>query len=244
MRRNVLRLSGWGGMVILLAVLLIAGCTRSKSSGPSDATAAGTAAAAPTQGTGVGLTPTPSGDEAINATANAMAATATAQAALPTSATGSPLSTEAAPTEAAPTEAASTEAAPTDTPAVTESPVSAEPTATTAPAEAGTTKTHTVQAGDNLFRIALKYGLTYQAVAAHNGIANPNFIVVGQEIKIPAAGVGDTPPAGDGDTHVVQLGENLFRIALKYNMAYTRLAAANNLNYPYTIYPGQKLVIP
>jgi LysM repeat protein len=239
MRRNVLRLSGWGGMVILLAVLLIAGCTRSKSSGPSDATAVGTAAAAaPTQSTGVGLTPTPSGDEAISATANAMAATATAQAALPTSATDSPLSTEAAPTEAAPTEAEPTEAAPTDTPAVT------EPTATTAPAEAGTSKTHTVQAGDNLFRIALKYGLTYQAVAAYNGIANPNFIVVGQAIKIPAAGAGETPPAGDGGTHMVQLGENLFRIALKYNMAYTTLAAANNLNYPYTIYPGQKLVIP
>ena len=224
MRRNVLRLSGWGGMVILLAVLLIAGCTRSKSSGPSDATAVGTAAAAaPTQSTGVGLTPTPSGDEAISATANAMAATATAQAALPTSATDSPLSTEAAPTEAAPTEAEPTEAA---------------------PAEAGTSKTHTVQAGDNLFRIALKYGLTYQAVAAYNGIANPNFIVVGQAIKIPAAGTGETPPAGDGGTHMVQLGENLFRIALKYNMAYTTLAAANNLNYPYTIYPGQKLVIP
>jgi len=241
MRRNVLRLSGWGGMIILLALLLIAGCTRSKSSGPSDATVVGTAAAAPTQGTGAGATATLSGDEAINATANAMAATETAKAAAPTEAapTATPVSTEGAVTEAAPTETAVA-----GTPAATNTPAAAEPTATTAPSEGGTPKVHTVQAGENLFRIALKYGLTYQAVAAYNGIANPNFIVVGQEINIPSTGDGETPPTGDGNTHTVQLGENLFRIALKYNMTYTRLAAVNNLEYPYTIYPGQKLVIP
>jgi LysM repeat protein len=42
----------------------------------------------------------------------------------------------------------------------------------------------------------------------------------------------------------VQPGENLFRIALQYNMMYTTLAEANNLSYPYTIYTGQVLIIP
>jgi LysM repeat protein len=169
-----------------------------------------------------------------------MAATETARAAAPTEAVATDTP---APTEAAPTEAAATEAAASGTPAATNTPAAAQPTATTAPSEGETPKVHIVQAGENLFRIALKYGLSYQTVAAYNGIANPNFIVVGQEIKIPPAGGGERPPAGE-DTHIVQSGENLFRIALQYNMAYTRLAAANNLAYPYTIYPGQKLVIP
>jgi LysM repeat protein len=229
-------------MMILLALLLVAGCTRSKSEGPSDATVAGTAAAAPTQGTGGDATATLSGGEAINATANAMAATETAKAAAPTAgaATETPQPTEVTATDAAPTEAAATEAAPT----ATKAPTSAEPTATTAPAEAGTPATHTVQEGENLFRIALKYGLSYQTVAAYNGITNPNIIIPGQQIKIPSTDDGETPPAGEEGTYVVQSGENLFRIALKYNMTYTQLAAANNLAYPYTIYPGQKLVIP
>jgi len=46
-------------------------------------------------------------------------------------------------------------------------------------------KTHVVAPGENLFRIALKYGTTYQALAAANGITNPNLIFVGQVLKIP-----------------------------------------------------------
>ena len=42
-----------------------------------------------------------------------------------------------------------------------------------------------VQAGDNLYRIALRYGTTYQELAAYNGISNPNAISIGQEIRIP-----------------------------------------------------------
>lgn len=45
--------------------------------------------------------------------------------------------------------------------------------------------------GDYLYNrhgeIAAKYGTTYQAIAAYNGIKNPNAIRVGQKIKIPAS---------------------------------------------------------
>ncbi len=71
----------------------------------------------------------------------------------------------------------------------------AEPTATpeAATGNDGTTDTttptgeriHIVQTGENLFRIGLQYGFTYQELAAYNGIANPNAIEVGQEIRIP-----------------------------------------------------------
>lgn len=45
--------------------------------------------------------------------------------------------------------------------------------------------TYTVQPGDTLSGIAYKYGTTYQKLAAYNGISNPNFLEVGQKIKIP-----------------------------------------------------------
>ena len=45
-------------------------------------------------------------------------------------------------------------------------------------------------------------------------------------------------------THVVQPGENLFRIGLRYGISWPTLAAANGIGYPYRIYAGQVLIIP
>lgn len=46
---------------------------------------------------------------------------------------------------------------------------------------------YTAKKGDTLSQIAAKYGTTYQAIAAFNGIKNPNVIRVGQKIKIPVS---------------------------------------------------------
>lgn len=52
-------------------------------------------------------------------------------------------------------------------------------------ATAAQTATYTVKKGDTLSTIAKKYGTTTAALAAANGIATPNFIRVGQVLKIP-----------------------------------------------------------
>ncbi|UCC65405.1 MAG: ABC transporter permease subunit, partial [Anaerolineae bacterium] len=44
---------------------------------------------------------------------------------------------------------------------------------------------HVVQPGENLFRIALRYGTTIKAIASANGIANPARIYAGQVLVIP-----------------------------------------------------------
>lgn len=56
---------------------------------------------------------------------------------------------------------------------------------------------YTVKNGDTLSGIAAKYGTTYQAIAAFNGITNPNLIRVGQKIKIPAAAGAQVFEKGD-----------------------------------------------
>jgi LysM repeat protein len=46
-------------------------------------------------------------------------------------------------------------------------------------------QTHTVQAGDNLYRIGLQYGFTVDELAEYNNLTNVNSLVVGQAIRIP-----------------------------------------------------------
>jgi LysM repeat protein len=189
--------------------------------------------------------PVPS-DESVVATAKAeatsAAGTATAQATEgagePTAPDGTQEATEPEPEEPSEDpEATAVDEQPTDTPA--------EPTAALASTPTGS-GIHTVLAGENLFRIALRYGVTVDALAAANGISDPGQIYVGQKLIIPTGGTGEqpeAPPAGS-TTHVVKAGENLFRIAQRYGLTTDQLAAYNGISNPDQIYVGQVLQIP
>lgn len=56
--------------------------------------------------------------------------------------------------------------------------------------------------------------------------------------------INQTTVIGDTFTHVVQTGDNLFRIGLRYNVHFTELATLNGIDSTYRIYVGQVLVIP
>jgi LysM repeat protein len=103
--------------------------------------------------------------------------------------------------------------------------------------------THVVQAGENLFRISLKYGTTVQAIAAANGIINPSYVYVGQELIIVKGG---TVPDDGSSTryHVVQPGETLWSIAMRYGTTPWKIAAANGIANINFIYAGRTLRIP
>ncbi len=158
-------------------------------------------------------------------------------------------------------------------------------------AQDGGQTTHTVQAGENLYRISLQYNVTMTALAQANNITNPNLIYVGQVLVIPgtvqqatatptapavtaapgatarptlpaatatapavtatvvttatpAPTVTPPPASGEEIVHVVQPGENLFRIALQYNLAPSIVAAYNGITNPNLIYVGQRIRIP
>ena len=139
--------------------------------------------------------------------------------------------------------------------------VSPTPTATTPPGGTPTptptsTNTYVVKAGDTLGLIAVRFGVTIQAIAAANNLTNINIIYVGQVLIIPGgiaptatptatptAGPTTPPPTGT-ISYVVQSGDTLGRIALRYGTTIQAIMSANGLTNPNLIYVGQVLTIP
>lgn len=143
-------------------------------------------------------------------------------------------------------------------------------TPTSGPVFGGADCVHEVVAGENLFRLSLRYGVSIQDIAQASGVTNPNLLSVGQRLVIPGCGttgvfppptsaatVGDgtggtgtgtTPGSGTGTgggrVHVVQQYESLFGLSLQYNVPVNSIASANGISNINLIYIGQQLVIP
>lgn len=120
-----------------------------------------------------------------------------------------------------------------------------------AAAQAETSSVYVVQAGDTLYSIARRFNVAPGDLARYNNLLNPNLIFVGQEIHIPVAtqpiepvSRSGAPSGGTYRVHIVQPGENLFRIALNYGVGVSAIAAANGLGNTALIFVGQALNIP
>ncbi|MCJ7712678.1 MAG: LysM peptidoglycan-binding domain-containing protein, partial [Chloroflexi bacterium] len=75
---------------------------------------------------------------------------------------------------------------PTPTPTPTPSPTPPPtPSPTPKPTPTARPTVHVVRRGETLSVIALRYGVTVEAIQAANGIKDPNIIVVGQRLTIP-----------------------------------------------------------
>jgi LysM repeat protein len=117
---------------------------------------------------------------------------------------------------------------------------------------------HTVQPGENLYRIGLLYGVTWQAIVQANGLAS-TVIYVGQQLVIPIEGPEPTPepvapnptpvpadpaPPPAASSYTVQRGDTLSAIAQRFGLTVAELASANGLANPSLIYAGQILILP
>jgi peptidoglycan endopeptidase LytE len=125
--------------------------------------------------------------------------------------------------------------------------------------EAGTT--HVVQPGENLYRIALRYGVTVHALAAYNGISNVTLIRVGQVLRIPTTGsrervstatpsVKKTPGVQSASPvrtvsyrYIVRHGDTLYSIATRFGITVATLKRANSLTDNF-LHSGQVLLVP
>lgn len=123
--------------------------------------------------------------------------------------------------------------------------------------------THTVQSGDTLYRIAVKYDITVVQLREANPQLNGDIIQPGDELKIPgckptsgeSSGSGAVQPTAEpavpatalpagSQTYVVKRGDTLYTISLKFGVSMDAIQTANNLSNPNRINPGQELVIP
>lgn len=160
------------------------------------------------------------------------------------------------PVTAAPQPTGQPQATATVRPPATSAP---QPTATrvTATPVTGTTS-YTVQPGDTLTTIAARFRTTVATLSQLNGIVNPDRIFWGQRLVVPAPGTPAptvtprpqatarptaTPTTGQPLTYIVQPGDTLFRISVRFNVPVARLIQLNGIVNPNLIFVGQVLTI-
>ena len=119
---------------------------------------------------------------------------------------------------------------------------SAAPTvAVTAPAATS----YTVQAGDSLLGIAVRFSVSRRALAAANGLADGAQLQVGQVLAIPggaaapAATAIATAATAGGRTHTVADGDTIISIAVEYDLDWQELLRVNGLAPDSLIQIGQ-----
>jgi len=118
--------------------------------------------------------------------------------------------------------------------------------------------TYKVKAGDCLWSIAIKHGVTVNYLKQINNLTS-DFLQIGDVLKLslnttstttsppPNLAVDSTPSRGGNavgaEYHEVKPGDSLYQIALDNNTSVTTLKMINNLSSD-AIYVGQKLLLP
>lgn len=111
---------------------------------------------------------------------------------------------------------------------------------------------YTVQSGDTLSGIALKFSTTSSKLAQLNSISNPNLIYVGQRLLVNQSSNSNSSSSGQSSStttnteasaasYTVKSGDTLSRIASQYNTTVNQIVSLNQLSNPNLIYVGQVL---
>ncbi len=102
---------------------------------------------------------------------------------------------------------------------------------------------YVVQPGETLFRIAMRYNSSAWSIARLNRIANVRRVSVGKKLVIITCDKRGGVVSGGGRRYIVQPGDTLFRIGVRYGTTAENIRLTNGLA-GYGIWPGQVLVIP
>ncbi|WP_270648526.1 LysM peptidoglycan-binding domain-containing protein [Limosilactobacillus mucosae] len=111
---------------------------------------------------------------------------------------------------------------------------------------------YTVQSGDTLSGIALKFSTTSNKLAQLNSLSNPNLIYVGQRLLVnqgsdsnssssDQSSSATTNTEASAASYTVKSGDTLSGIASQYNTTVNQIVSLNQLSNPNLIYVGQVL---
>lgn len=103
---------------------------------------------------------------------------------------------------------------------------------------------YAVQIGDTLPDIAARFNSTPAEVAKLNYLVHPQALLAGEQLSLLSRTGSAAPQEVQGLPHVVQAGETMLTLAVRYNLPAGQIAQANSLPYPYRLYVGQRLRIP
>lgn len=104
--------------------------------------------------------------------------------------------------------------------------------------------TYRVRPGDTLSGIARRHGVGVDALAAANGITNPDRVVAGSVLKVPdPPGPAVVLTAATAQSHRVAPGETLGAIARRYNTTTADLARRNGIRDPNRVVAGTVLAL-
>jgi membrane-bound lytic murein transglycosylase D len=103
--------------------------------------------------------------------------------------------------------------------------------------------THTVRAGDSLWGVARRYGVTVPQLAAANGLDPQSSLRTGMRLKLPAGGSGSQTAHSTETTYKVRRGDTLSQIAERFNVTVRQLMTWNGLRTSSSLRAGQRLVV-
>ena len=110
--------------------------------------------------------------------------------------------------------------------------------------------TYTVKAGDTLYGISRKFGMSLSQLISSNGISTSSIIrpgqtlrVVGGEASATVVRTSTSTARTSGGNYVVQSGDTLYSIARRSGMSLNSLLTLNGLSQSSIIYPGQSLTV-
>ena len=106
----------------------------------------------------------------------------------------------------------------------------------------GSNNTYTVQSGDSLWSIARKFNTTVDELKRLNNLTSNN-LQIGQVLKVPTTDEVINPEGESLTNYVVQSGDSLYKIAMKFNTTVDDIKRINGLTTDY-LRVGQVLRIP
>jgi len=107
---------------------------------------------------------------------------------------------------------------------------------------------YTVRAGDNLWNISRKYGVSVEVITDVNNLRDKDSLSLGQKLEIPAIGGGVSNSNQKEEPIIVNYtivkGDTLWTISQRYDVNMNTIISTNNLKEISQLSIGQKLNLP